>query len=86
MNGPNEFTISGTIRDVDLTPRLGEIRVPTLVLGGRYDEVTPRVAEQIRRGIPGARRVEFEGSAHVPFWEERARFRSVVVEFLRSVE
>jgi proline iminopeptidase len=86
MNGPNEFTITGSIRDVDLTPRLGEIRVPTLVLGGRYDEVTPRVAERIRAGIPGARRVEFEESAHVPFWEERARFRAVVAAFLRSVD
>jgi len=86
MNGPNEFTITGTIRDIDLTSRLGAIRVPTLVLGGRYDEVTPQVAEQIRRRIPGARRVEFEQSSHVAFWEERDRFRSVVAEFLRSVD
>ncbi|MGB6501191.1 MAG: proline iminopeptidase-family hydrolase [Thermoplasmata archaeon] len=84
MNGPNEFTITGSIRDIDLTPQLGSIRIPTLVLGGRYDEVTPQVAEQIRAGIPGARRVEFERSAHVPFWEERERFHSVVLEFLRS--
>lgn len=86
MNGPNEFTITGSIRDIDLTSRLGAIRVPTLVLGGRYDEVTPQVAEQIRRRIPGARRVEFEQSSHVAFWEERDRFRSVVAEFLRSVD
>lgn len=86
MNGPNEFTITGSIRDVDLTERLPSIRVPTLVLGGRYDEVTPRVAEQIRAAIPGARRIEFEHSAHMPFWEERPRFRRVLVEFLREVD
>jgi len=86
MNGPNEFTITGSMRDIDLSPQLHSIGVPTLVLGGRYDEVTPRVAEQIRQGIPGAHRVEFEQSSHVPFWEERDRFRSVVVEFLRSVD
>ena len=85
MNGPNEFTITGTIRDVDLTPRLGEIRCPTLVLGGRYDEITPRVAEQIRSGIPGARRVEFAGSSHMPFWEEREAFHRTVAEFLQTV-
>lgn len=86
MNGPSEFTITGTIRDIDLSPRLGEIRLPTLVLGGRYDEVTPTVADQIRHGIPGARGVTFLESAHVPFWEERERFLSVVAEFLRSVD
>ncbi|HYA10115.1 MAG TPA: proline iminopeptidase-family hydrolase [Thermoplasmata archaeon] len=86
MNGPSEFTITGTIRDVDLAPQLHRIHVPTLVLGGRYDEVTPRVAEQIRQGIPGARGVTFAESAHVPFWEERERFTSVVGTFLQGVD
>jgi proline iminopeptidase len=86
MNGPNEFTITGTIRDIDITGDLPSIRLPTLVLGGRYDEVTPEVAEQIRRGILGARRVEFQQSSHVAFWEERERFHDVVAEFLGSVD
>ncbi|MCI4368621.1 MAG: proline iminopeptidase-family hydrolase [Thermoplasmata archaeon] len=84
MNGPNEFTITGTIRDVDLTAELGRIRTPTLVLGGHFDEVTPKVAMQIESGIPGSRRVEFANSSHVPFWEERALFRSTVAAFLRA--
>lgn len=86
MNGPNEFTIVGTIRDIDVTAQLHRIRVPTLVLGGTYDEVTPRVAEQIREGIPGARRVEFPRSSHMPFWEERDDFHRVLVGFLTGVD
>ena len=86
MNGPSEFTITGTIRDVDLSGQLGRIHTPTLVLGGRYDEVTPAVADQIRSGIPGAVGVTFEASAHLPFWEERDRFIDVVTKFLRSVD
>lgn len=86
MNGPNEFSITGRIREVNLVPELARIGLPTLVLGGRYDEVTPNVAEQIRREIPGARRVEFEHSSHVPFWEERAHFTDVLGGFLREVD
>jgi proline iminopeptidase len=82
MNGPNEFTITGTIKDIDLTPRLGAIRVPTLVTGGRYDEVTPNVARQIHDHVPGSRQVVFEESSHVPFWEERAAFLATLTEFL----
>ncbi len=37
MNGPNEFTIIGTIKDWNVTPRLGEIRIPTRVTAGRYE-------------------------------------------------
>jgi proline iminopeptidase len=86
MNGPNEFTITGTIKDIDLTPRLGTIRVPTLVTGGRYDEVTPDVARQIRDHVPGARQVVFEKSSHVPFWEERTAFVDTLADFFNAHE
>ena len=86
MNGPNEFTITGTIRDWDVTDRLGEIRVPTLVTAGRFDEVTPLVAESIHRGIRGSIYHHFEDSSHVAFWEERQEYFRVLGEFLDAAE
>jgi proline iminopeptidase len=85
MNGPNEFTIIGTIRDWDVTDQLPKIRLPTLVTVGRYDEVTPRVAESIHRGIRGSKLVRFEKSAHLAMWEERAKYIGVVRDFLDGV-
>jgi len=85
MNGPNEFTITGTIRSIDLTGELRRIRAPTLVTGGRYDEVTPRVAESLHRHIPGSEHVTFERSSHMPMWEERARYIDAVASFLDRV-
>ena len=41
MNGPNEFTVTGNLREWDRTDRLGEIEVPTLITVGRYDEIGP---------------------------------------------
>jgi L-proline amide hydrolase len=54
MNGPSEFHVIGTIKHWDIVDRLGEIRVPTLVTSGRYDEATPAVAETVHRGISGS--------------------------------
>lgn len=85
MNGPNEFTISGVIRDWDVTDRLPRIRVPTLVTVGRYDEVTPRVAREIHRGIRGSKLVRFNESSHLAFWEERSRYIEVLRAFLDGV-
>jgi proline iminopeptidase len=82
MNGPNEFTIVGTIRDYDVTSRLREIRVPTLVTAGRYDEVTPVVARSIHEHIPGSELVVFDQSSHTAFWEEREPYLATVRGFL----
>ncbi|MGA8276311.1 MAG: proline iminopeptidase-family hydrolase [Thermoplasmata archaeon] len=82
MNGPNEFTIIGTIKDWNVTPRLGEIRIPTRVTAGRYDEITPAVAESIHHGIPGSEYELFAESSHTAFWEERPRYMEVLSAFL----
>ncbi|MDG6914206.1 MAG: proline iminopeptidase-family hydrolase [Nitrososphaerota archaeon] len=82
MNGPNEFTIIGNIRYWDVTSQLSTIRVPTLVLGGRYDEVSPLVAKEIHRLIKGSELTIFPKSSHLAFWEERGAFMKRVVRFL----
>ena len=82
MNGPNEFTIVGRIRDWDVTDQLPKIKLPTLITVGRYDEVTPRVAESIHRGIRGSKLVRFEKSAHLAMWEERSHYVEVLRTFL----
>ena len=82
MNGPNEFTIIGNTRYWDVTDSLEAIKVPTLVLGGRYDEVSPVVARDIHRHIPGSELTIFPNSSHLPFWEERESFMERVIRFL----
>ncbi len=82
--GPNEFTVLGNLKDLDITPRLPEIRVPALVSGGRCDEVTPRIAETIHNGIRGWELVTFEKSAHLPMWEEQEKYLETVREFILS--
>ncbi|HEY1329886.1 MAG TPA: proline iminopeptidase-family hydrolase [Actinomycetota bacterium] len=86
MNGPSEFHVIGTIRDWDITDRLAEITVPTLVLSGRYDEATPAIAETVHRGIPGSEWVMFEQSSHMAQAEEPDEILRVVSEFLDRVE
>jgi proline-specific peptidase len=82
MNGPSEFHCIGTLRTWDVTPRLGEISIPTLVVSGRYDEATPRISQEVADGIPGSEWVLFEESSHMPHEEEPERFREVVGDFL----
>jgi L-proline amide hydrolase len=86
MNGPTEFTVVGTIKDFDITDRLGEIEVPVLLVSGEHDEVRPHLTaamhEQLRRG----ERVVFEDSSHMPHVEEPERFLALVEDFLDRIE
>lgn len=86
MNGPNEFIVIGNLRDWDRTTRLTEIRVPTLITVGRFDEIPPVCADTMRRGIAGSRVVVFEQSGHTAHLEETERYLQVVRDFLRDVE
>jgi proline iminopeptidase len=86
MNGPNEFTITGNMRYWDVTNQLHTIRIPTLVTGGRYDEVSPKVARSIHKEIKKSKLVTFANSSHLPMWEEREKFIAVVQKFLKSVK
>jgi proline iminopeptidase len=86
MWGPNEFTVTGTLKDWDVIGRLGEIHVPTLITSGRHDECTPTLVEALHTGIAGSEWVLFEESAHMPYLEELERYLEVVSEFLDRVE
>lgn len=72
MWGPFEFVCTGSLINWDVTNRLGEIKVPTLVLSGHYDEVKPTCARALAEGIAGANFVIFGQSSHFVMLEGEA--------------
>jgi proline-specific peptidase len=86
MQGPNEFTITGNLKDWDRSDRLGEITVPTLITCGRYDELGPACAETLHQGIPNSEVQIFEQSAHMAHLEEMALYHQVLQAFLARVD
>jgi proline-specific peptidase len=86
MQGPNEFVITGTLKHWDISDRLGEIGVPTLITAGAHDEFTPVQAEALHAGIPASELVTFENASHMQFVEEPERYRELVAGFLERVE
>ncbi len=68
----------------DVTPRLSEIRVPTLVFVGAYDPIAPvEYASIIEKGIGSpARKIVLQESGHAGFIEENDRVVTEVRNFL----
>jgi pimeloyl-ACP methyl ester carboxylesterase len=66
--------------------RLGEIRVPALIIVGDGDQPDiVATADLLAQGIVGARKVVMPGLAHVPSMERPGEFNSIVLEFLGSL-
>ena len=86
MWGPSEFHVTGSLRNWSIVDRLGEIRVPTLMLSGRYDEATPAIVETMQRGIHGSEWTIFENSSHLPHVEETEKYIRVLSDFLNRIE
>jgi 3-oxoadipate enol-lactonase len=68
--------------------RLGEIKVPTLVIVGELDLpfYNHPIADALAAGIPGARKVVIPGVGHMVNMEDPATFNRVTLEFLDEVE
>lgn len=86
MQGPNEFTCTGNLKDWDRTTRLQEIKLPTLYIAGRFGETTPRATALCHKALPGSEMVVFEESSHMPMYEEPDNYLRVVRDFLNRAE
>lgn len=77
------WVVSVGARTYDLRERLGEIRIPTLILHGREDGRVPlERAEELHRGIANSRLRVLDDCGHWPHVEKRVEFVAVVKEFL----
>lgn len=67
--------------------RLGEVRVPTLVILGERD-VGPMavIGEKLATGIAGAHKMVIKGADHLPNMRAPEEFNRIVLDFLSEVE
>jgi pimeloyl-ACP methyl ester carboxylesterase len=67
--------------------RLGEIRVPTLIVVGELDRPEMHeIADRLEAAIPNTRRALIEGTAHVPSMERPTEFDELVLGFLAEAQ
>ena len=84
MWGPSEFTHSGTLSDVDLFPRLHELKTPTLVICGEYDTATPAYMKEVQGEIEGARLHVVADAGHAVMSDGNKDYIKAVKTFLKE--
>ncbi|MBX3390096.1 MAG: alpha/beta hydrolase [Phycisphaeraceae bacterium] len=78
--------LSRSARRNHLGSKLGQIRVPTLLIWGREDIVTPpEAAEGFRASIPSSRIVWFDRCGHAPMIECPEQFADAMTGFISDI-
>lgn len=82
MWGKHEFVCTGNMRKWDVSARLHEVRVSTLILVGRYDELPVELSEEMHQLIRNSKLTILENSSHFGMFEEQERYLQTVYSFL----
>ena len=86
LAGPDaDLVLGGDMASLDFRPKLKEIKVPTLIIAGRWDRTAiPRFTTQYKELMPEATFIIFEKSGHLPFIEEPDNHTGLVTDFLQN--
>ncbi|CAB3787847.1 alpha/beta fold hydrolase [Pararobbsia alpina] len=76
-----------SLNNTNLRDRLADIGMPTLVLCGEDDRITPpEESRALASGIPGSKLVMIPHAAHFPMLEQPARFNAELQRFIESID
>ncbi|RJP65103.1 MAG: alpha/beta fold hydrolase [Ignavibacteriales bacterium] len=86
MWGPSEFNVTGVLKDFDRTNRLSEIKIPTLLMCGEFDEATPETVKYYHSLIPNSKFVVIKNSAHETMIDNPEENNKAISDFLNELE
>ena len=85
MQGRSEFLVTGNLKDWDIWGRLHEIRVKTLMIGARYDEMDPEDMKKMSTLVPMGTYAYCPNGSHLCMWDDQAVYFQHLLRFLRTV-
>jgi len=85
MQGKSEFLVTGNLKDWERWDRLHEIRVRTLTIGARYDEMDPEDMKKMATLMPNARNAYCPNGSHLCMWDDQKAYFGHLLRFLRTV-
>ena len=86
MQGPSEFGASGRLLNWDIKDRLKEIKVPTLMVGAKYDTMDPKAMEEQSKRVQKGRYLFCSEGSHLCMWDDQKVFMEGVIKFIRDVD
>lgn len=85
MQGKSEFLVTGNLKGWEFWDRLHEIKVKTLTIGARYDEMDPEDMKKMATLIPNASSAICDQGSPRCMWDDQASYLHHLLTFLKTV-
>jgi proline iminopeptidase len=86
MQGPSEFGIAGRLANWDIKGRLKDIRIPTLMVGAKWDTMDPKAMEEQSKLVQKGRYLFCPNGSHMAMWDDQEVFMGGVIKFIKDVD
>jgi proline iminopeptidase len=85
MQGPSELGLSGKLSNWDRSGDLGQIEVPTLVIGSEHDTMDPKHMKWMAEQLPKGRYLYLPDGSHMAMYDDQRRYFEGLIGFVRDV-
>ncbi len=86
MQGPNEFKVGGRLLHWDRWNDLADIKVPTLMIGAKYDTMNPEDMEEMSKLVAKGRYLYCPNGSHLAMWDDQENYYPGIIQFLKDVQ
>lgn len=86
MQGPSEFSISGTLKIWNREADLNRIYVPTLTIGGTYDTMNPDHLKWMATQVKKGRFLLCPNGSHFAMYDDQQVYFSGLIQFIKDVD
>lgn len=86
MQGPSELGASGKLVNWDRSNDLKSIKVPTLVIGAKYDTMDPAHMQWMSTQFPRGRYLYCPNGSHMAMYDDQKTYMTGVIGFLKDVD
>jgi proline iminopeptidase len=86
MQGPSEFGVAGRLINWDIKSRLKEIKLPTLMIGAKFDTMDPKAMEEQSKLVQKGRYLYCGNGSHLAMWDDQQVFMKGVIQFIKDAD
>ena len=84
MQGPSEFKVGGRLLTWDRWNDLKNIKVPTLMIGGKYDTMNPDDMKEMSSMVQNGSYAYCPNGSHCDMWDDQENYFKGLIGFLKK--